>query len=84
MFGIGFGELILILIVGLIVFGPSKLPELGRSIGSMLKEFRKAQDSLSSSIYLDSDIKPVEKNPADHLTEMINSNPIKLDKEVKS
>ncbi|MBR1730608.1 MAG: twin-arginine translocase TatA/TatE family subunit [Selenomonadaceae bacterium] len=50
MFGIGAGEFILILIVGLIVFGPSKLPEIGRSVGKMLREFRKAQAALSATL----------------------------------
>ena len=47
MFGIGAGEFIVILIVGLIVFGPGKLPEVGRAIGKGLREFRKAQAALS-------------------------------------
>ncbi|MBQ9478107.1 MAG: twin-arginine translocase TatA/TatE family subunit [Selenomonadaceae bacterium] len=50
MFGIGAGEFILILVVGLIVFGPSKLPEVGRSIGKALREFRKAQSALSNAL----------------------------------
>ena len=43
MFGIGVPELILILVVGLIVFGPGKLPEMGRS-------FRKASNALTAAI----------------------------------
>lgn len=50
MFGIGAGELVLILIVGLIVFGPGHLPEVGRAIGKGLKEFRKAQAALTSTL----------------------------------
>ena len=50
MFGIGAGEFIVILIVGLIVFGPSKLPEVGRAIGKALREFRKAQAALSATL----------------------------------
>lgn len=44
MFGgnLGFGELVLILMVALIVFGPQKLPEIGRAIGKALREFRNA------------------------------------------
>jgi TatA/E family protein of Tat protein translocase len=43
MFGtLGGPELILILVIALIVFGPRKLPEIGRSVGRMLHEFRKA------------------------------------------
>lgn len=42
MFGkIGAGELILILCIVLVIFGPSKLPQVGRSIGQAIKEFRK-------------------------------------------
>ena len=59
MFGIGAGEFIIILIVGLIVFGPSKLPELGRSLGKLLREFRKAQAALSAT--LDEDLEPAKK-----------------------
>lgn len=50
MFGIGMGEFILILIVGLVVFGPSKLPEVGRALGKGLREFRKAQAALSATL----------------------------------
>ena len=50
MFGIGAGEFIVILIVGLIVFGPSKLPEVGRAIGKGLREFRKAQAAFSATL----------------------------------
>ena len=50
MFGIGAGEFVLILIVGLIVFGPNKLPEIGRSLGKLIREFRKAQSALSTTL----------------------------------
>ena len=50
MFGIGMGEFILILIVGLIVFGPKNLPELGKTLGKGLREFRKAQAALSATL----------------------------------
>ncbi len=51
---IGPTEIILILAVALIIFGPAKLPELGRSIGNGLKEFRKATRDLKDSVSLDS------------------------------
>ena len=50
MFGIGMGEFILILIVGLIIFGPKNLPEVGKALGKGLKEFRKAQAALSATL----------------------------------
>lgn len=43
---IGIPGLILILIIALIIFGPSKLPEIGRAAGSTLKEFKKATTDL--------------------------------------
>ena len=49
MFGIGVPELILILVVGLIVFGPGKLPEMGRSLGKGIREFRKASNALTAA-----------------------------------
>jgi TatA/E family protein of Tat protein translocase len=51
MFGpIGMPELILIFVVALLVFGPKKLPEIGRSIGKGLAEFKKASDELKRTI----------------------------------
>ena len=50
MFGIGMGEFVLILIVGLIIFGPKNLPEVGKALGKGLKEFRKAQAALSATL----------------------------------
>lgn len=50
MFGIGVPELILILVVGLIVFGPGKLPEMGRTLGKGLREFRRASNALTQAI----------------------------------
>ena len=50
MFGIGMGEFILILIVGLVVFGPGSLPEIGKALGKGLREFRKAQAALTASL----------------------------------
>ncbi|MEJ9233317.1 twin-arginine translocase TatA/TatE family subunit [Peribacillus butanolivorans] len=45
---IGIPGLILVLVIALIVFGPSKLPELGRAVGSTLKEFKKSTRDLVS------------------------------------
>jgi len=42
MFGLGFQEILLILIVGLLLFGPSKLPDIGKALGRSIREFKKA------------------------------------------
>lgn len=47
---LGFPELILIFIVALIVFGPKRLPEIGRTLGKALGEFKKASDELKNTI----------------------------------
>lgn len=47
---IGFPELVIILVVALIVFGPRKLPELGRSLGKSLSEFKRASNELRSTL----------------------------------
>jgi TatA/E family protein of Tat protein translocase len=43
-------ELIVILVIALIIFGPRKLPELGRSLGKSIGEFRKASNELKSTL----------------------------------
>jgi len=50
MLDIGFQELLLIMVIALLVFGPYKLPELGRALGRALREFRRASDEFRSTI----------------------------------
>ena len=47
---LGFQEVLLILIIALVIFGPKKLPELGRSLGKTLSEFRKASNEIKHSL----------------------------------
>jgi TatA/E family protein of Tat protein translocase len=50
---IGGTELILIVAVALIIFGPSKLPEVGRSLGKTIREFRRSTREISEDIITD-------------------------------
>lgn len=50
MFGIGTPEIIIIVVVALLVFGPSKLPELGKTLGKGIREFKKASTDLKEQV----------------------------------
>ena len=50
MFGLGVPEMIFILLLALLIFGPKKLPEIGRTLGKGMSEFRKASNELTRSI----------------------------------
>ena len=56
---LGVPELVIILVVALIFFGPRKLPELGRSLGKSLNEFKRASNELKST--LDEEIRMEER-----------------------
>ena len=47
---IGLPELVIIFVVALIIFGPRKLPELGRSLGKSIQEFKRASNELRSTL----------------------------------
>ena len=59
---LGVPELVIILVVALIFFGPRKLPELGRSLGKSLNEFKRASNELRST--LDEEIRTEERRAA--------------------
>jgi sec-independent protein translocase protein TatA len=63
---IGFGEILVILLVGLMIFGPKRLPEMGRTVGRSLREFRRAAADLRAEIESDvDDDVPKVPSPAD-------------------
>ena len=80
MFGIGMPEMILILAIALIVIGPKKLPDLAKSLGRAMNEFKKATREIKDSMDIDGDLQEV-KNSFDDLNkdvkEAVNVNPLK-------
>ncbi len=50
MFGLGPTELIVILIIALVIFGPSRLPKVGQSVGQALKAFRDSTDKVQEEV----------------------------------
>jgi sec-independent protein translocase protein TatB len=70
MFGIGMPELIVIAVVALIVLGPNKLPELAKSMGRAMREFKKATSELRESLQIDEDVSEVKKAFQDFQTDV--------------
>lgn len=50
MFGIGEGELAIILVFGFLLFGPDKLPQMGRTIGRAIRQFRETQEKMTAVV----------------------------------
>jgi len=70
MFGIGLPELIVIMVVALLVVGPSKLPELARSLGKTFQEFRRIADDVKETLEEETtDVKTSSEEPAENKEE---------------
>jgi sec-independent protein translocase protein TatA len=68
MLDIGIQELLVIMVLALLIFGPDKLPELGRRFGRAMREFRRASDEFRSTVEQnlqihDQDISPPTPSP---------------------
>ena len=50
MFGIGEGELAIIVVFGFLLFGPDKLPQMGRTIGRAIRQFRETQEKMTAVV----------------------------------
>jgi len=61
MFGMGMPEILLILAIALIVIGPKKLPDLAKSLGRAMREFKKATTELKESMEIDTELGDVKK-----------------------
>ncbi len=56
MSSIGWQEIVIVLFIALLVFGPRKLPEMGRSLGKSIREFRQATSGIREELGLDADL----------------------------
>ena len=70
-FGIGPGEILLILVVILIIFGPGKIPEIARGLGKTVHAFRKASSELSTAVTREIE----EQNKAEKQKEAVKDSP---------
>jgi TatA/E family protein of Tat protein translocase len=75
MFGIGAQELAIILVVALLVFGPKRLPDLARTLGRGLAEFRRASSDLRKSVEMDFSADPKPSNSIKPPPSAANSDP---------
>lgn len=89
MFDLGIQELIVIFIVALIVFGPKRLPDLGRALGKGISELKKALEGVKEQ--MDTEFKTGQKLPESNHPEPMykkdadakGENPVKTEKEIR-
>jgi TatA/E family protein of Tat protein translocase len=83
MFDIGLQEMLVIGVLALLVFGPSKLPELGRMVGRAMREFRRASDEFRSTVETNLHINDPDPPPPEPVAETIAPSPAPLPSELE-
>lgn len=83
MFGIGLPELIIIMVIALIVIGPSKLPDLARALGKGMAEFRKATQEIKDSLDLDEGIQDIKEDLVDSVSGLDRPSDVEASPEYK-
>lgn len=78
MFGLGIGEILIILVFALIFIGPKKLPEMARNLGKGLREFQKAKDDIMD------DFRHGDHHSSPHLTNSSEEKPISDEELIKA
>ncbi len=78
MFGIGMPEMLVILALALIIIGPKKLPDLAKSLGRAMREFKKATNEFKETIQLESELSEVKDTFNDISDEVKDAVDLKL------
>ena len=84
MFGIGMPEMLLILAIALIVIGPKKLPDLAKSLGRAMREFKKATNEFKETMQIEGELSEVKKAFDDVNEDVKAAVDLKLEPEKKS
>jgi Tat protein translocase TatB subunit len=72
-FGLGFGEIVLVIIIALIIFGPEKVPEMARSLGKMMRTIRQATSGFTNAVTQEVDeVKKTASDLTAPITQEIN------------
>lgn len=62
MFGLGPTELVIILVIALIIFGPRRLPEMGAAIGKSIREFKKSTKEIADDVNVGKEFEDIKKD----------------------